>query len=83
MALNIETFKQNLVESLKAAAEQNASEVTTMEAAMNRLAEAIAGPVDEYIKTMTITIPTGVVQVQGTAAAQSNVAPIVIDNGIT
>lgn len=83
MALNIETLKQNLKESLKAAAEQNASEATTIEAAMNRLAEAIAGPVDAYIKTMTITIATGTVQVQGTAAAQSNVAPIVIDNGIT
>ena len=83
MALNIETLKQNLRSSLKAAAEQNASEATTIEAAMNRIAEAIAGPVDTYIKTMTITIATGAVQVQGTAAAQSNVAPIVIDNGIT
>ena len=83
MALNLTTFKSNLKSSLKTAAEANAQNGVSLDTAMENLANAIAAEVDAYIKTMTITILSGMIQVEGTAAAQSNVAPIVIDNGVS
>ena len=50
---------------------------------MGELAKAIAGEVDAYIKTMTITIASGLVQVQGSPSAQANVVPIVIEGGVS
>lgn len=50
---------------------------------MGELAKAIAVEVDAYIKTMTITIASGFVQVQGSSSAQENVSPIVIENVIS
>lgn len=43
----------------------------------------LADRVDAYIKTLTVTIATGLVQVEGTAVAQQNVAPIVISGGVS
>lgn len=83
MALNLTTFKSNLKSSLKTAAEANAQNGVSMDKAMENLANAIAAEVDAYIKTMTITILSGMIQVEGTASAQSNVASIVIDNGVS
>lgn len=83
MALNIESFKDSLAEALQVAAEKNMENPTTTEDAMRRLANAIAEQVDAYVKTMTITIATGLVQVQGTPSAQANVAPIIIEGGVS
>lgn len=83
MALVLQTFENSLTEKLVAAAKKNSKDGVTLENAMGELAKAIAGEVDAYIKTMTITIASGLVQVQGSPSAQANVAPIVIENGIS
>lgn len=83
MALVLQTFENSLTEKLVAAAKKNSKDGVTLENAMCELAKAIAGEVDAYIKTMTITIASGLVQVQGSPSAQENVSPIVIENGIS
>lgn len=83
MALVLQTFENSLTEKLVAAAKKNSKDGVTLENAMGELAKAIAGEVDAYIKTMTITIASGLVQVQGSPSAQANVAPIVIDGGVS
>lgn len=83
MALVLQTFENSLTEKLVDAAKKNSKDGVTLENAMGELAKAIAGEVDAYIKTMTITIASGLVQVQGSPSAQSNVSPIVIENGIS
>lgn len=83
MALVLQTFENSLTEKLVDAAKKNSKDGVTLENAMGELAKAIAGEVDAYIKTMTITIASGLVQVQGSPSAQANVAPIVIDGGVS
>lgn len=83
MALVLQTFENSLTEKLVAAAKKNSKDGVTLENAMGELAKAIANEVDAYIKTMTITIASGLVKVQGSPSAQANVAPIVIENSIS
>lgn len=83
MALNLETFKGKLKEKLVEAAGKNSKNGVTVDTAMENLANAIAGEVDAYIKTATITLVSGIIQVQGSPSAQANVAPIVVNNGIS
>ena len=54
-----------------------------LDKAMENIANAIAEKVDAYIKTMTITLDIGVVQVEGSATAQKNLSPIVVENGVS
>ena len=83
MALDKDAFKTALKTDLLAMAEANNADGVTQEEAMDRLAGVIADRVDAYIKTLTVTIATGLVQVEGTAVAQENVAPIVITGGVS
>lgn len=83
MALDKDAFKTALKTDLLAMAEANNADGVTQEEAMDRLAGVIADRVDAYIKTLTVTIATGLVQVEGTAVAQQNVAPIVISGGVS
>lgn len=88
MALNLTKFKSDLKESLKSATDENLKispndPAKALDKAMENLANAIADKVDAYIKTMTITIASGLVQVQGSPSAQTNSTPIVITNGIS
>ena len=88
MALNLTQFKKDLKESMKAAAESNKElspndPAEALDKAMENIANAIAEKVDEYIKTMTITLEIGVVQVEGSATAQKNLSPIVVENGVS
>lgn len=88
MALNLTQFKKDLKESMKAAAESNKElspndPAEALEKAMENIANAIAENVDAYIKTMTITLEIGVVQVEGSATAQKNLSPIVVENGVS
>lgn len=88
MPLNLEQFKIDLKASLKTAAEANKALTgdnleNMLDKSMENLANAVATEVDKYIKTLTLTIATGLVQVEGTAVAQANVAPIVVDNGVS
>ena len=88
MALNLTQFKKDLKESMKAAAESNMEispndPAEALDKAMENIANAIAEKVDAYIKTMTITLEIGVVQVEGSATAQKNLSPIVVENGVS
>lgn len=88
MALNLTQFKTDLKESMKAAAESNMEispndPAAALDKAMENIANAIAEKVDAYIKTMTITLEIGVVQVEGSATAQKNLSPIVVENGVS
>ena len=88
MALNLTQFKIDLKASMKAAAESNKElspndPAAALDKAMENLANAIAEKVDAYIKTMTITLDIGVVQVEGSATAQKNLSPIVVENGVS
>lgn len=88
MALNLTQFKKDLKESMKAAAESNKelspnNPAAALDKAMENIANAIAEKVDAYIKTMTITLEIGVVQVEGSATAQKNLSPIVVENGVS
>lgn len=88
MALNLTQFKKDLKASMKAAAESNKElspndPAAALDKAMENIANAIAEKVDAYIKTMTITIDIGVVQVEGSATAQKNLSPIVVENGVS
>lgn len=88
MALNLTQFKKDLKESMKAAAESNKElspndPAEALDKAMENIANAIAEKVDAYIKTMTITLEIGVVQVEGSATAQKNMSPIVVENGVS
>ena len=87
MALNLTQFKKDLKASMKAAAESNKElspndPAAALDKAMENIANAIAEKVDAYIKTMTITLDIGVVQVEGSATAQKNLSPIVVENGV-
>lgn len=88
MALNLTQFKTDLKESMKAAAESNMElspndPAAALDKAMENIANAIAEKVDAYIKTMTITLDIGVVQVEGSATAQKNLSPIVVENSVS
>lgn len=88
MALNLTQFKTDLKASMKAAAESNKElspndPEAALDKAMENIANAIAEKVDAYIKTMTITLEIGVVQVEGSATAQKNLSPIVVENGVS
>ncbi|WP_173475126.1 hypothetical protein [Fibrobacter succinogenes] len=88
MALNLTQFKADLKASMKAAAESNKElspndPAAALDKAMENIANAIAEKVDAYIKTMTITLDIGVVQVEGSATAQKNLSPIVVENGVS
>lgn len=88
MALNLTQFKKDLKASMKAAAESNKElspndPAEALDKAMENIANAIAEKVDAYIKTMTITLEIGVVQVEGSATAQKNLSPIVVENGVS
>lgn len=49
---------------------------TNPEAALDAIADALATKIIDTIKSATITIPTGVVIVNGSAVTQTNLAPI-------
>lgn len=88
MALNLAQFKKDLKSSMKAAAESNKElspndPEAALDKAMENIANAIAEKVDAYIKTMTITLEIGVVQVEGSATAQKNLSPIVVENSVS
>lgn len=88
MALNLTQFKKDLKASMKAAAKSN-KELSpndpeeALDKAMENIANAIAEKVDAYIKTMTITLDIGVAQVEGSATAQKNLSPIVVENSVS
>lgn len=85
MALVKDTLKSDLKTAILSAAISNAKDNVTLDEAIGRIAEAIAGAVDTYVKSakVTVTAPTGAIAVQGSATAQSNVVPIQIEGELS
>ena len=76
------TFSEELNAALKEAAEENNNNGVELDAAIERIASAIAEEVKEQIERAVITIPAGAVQVAGSATSQANASDIVIAGGI-
>ena len=68
MALDLNQFKADLKESLLDVANQNAVNGTTLDLAMERLANAIATEVNKYILTATVKTEVDVTSVSTTVA---------------
>lgn len=88
MALNLDTFKTNLIDDVLKAEKKNmpplkSDEESILKKSLKEVTDAIANRVDAYIKTATITFPTKSINVQGSPSAQSNTAPIILDKGIS
>ena len=66
MSLNLNQFKADLKTSLLDVASQNAVDGTTLEKAMERLANAIATEVNKYILTATVKTEVDVTSVSTT-----------------
>lgn len=80
MSLVKETLAAAIKNAIDSAYTAAAGESANSEEIRQNYANAIADAFDSYIKSVTITIGPGVIQVAGTAAAQTNPSPIVITN---
>ena len=72
--------------ALKAAQDQALAECIAGEdnaVIRQNYADNYADAVLSFNETLDLTIPIGGIQVTGTAAAQSNASPLVIDNGLS
>lgn len=78
MALN----EANLKDAIKSAFESVQNE-SSKDLAADTLADNLAKAIHNFVKEGKITVLTGEIQVQGTAAAQQNTAPLVITGGIS
>ena len=80
MALNLAQFKVDLKAALLEVAELNATDGTTMDKAIERLANAVATEVDKYILTATVKtvvdVDTVTTSVTGTCATPAGAGTI-------
>lgn len=80
MALNLAKFKEDLKDALLEVAELNATDGTTLETAIERLANAVATEVDKYILTATVKtvvdVDTVTTSVTGTCATPAGAGTI-------
>lgn len=83
MALNKTTLATAIKAGIDAAFTAAANSETTPESVRQNYANAIADAFDTYVKTATITLAPGTIQVQGSPSAQANVAPLIINGGIS
>lgn len=77
MALVKETIEIQIDALLTATADMKLKD------AKKEFREQLAQIIIDAIKSATITVQPGIIQVQGTAVAQANTIPIVIINSIT
>ena len=52
-------------------------------ATKDKLADELADSIVEAVKSATITIPVGLIQVQGPSGLYTNLVPIIIEGGLT
>lgn len=83
MALDKVTLANAIKAGIDSAYTAAAGESANSEEIRQNYANAIADAFDTYVKGMTITLATGVIQVQGSAAAQQNVTPLVVENSVS
>ncbi len=79
--------KVALTNAIKAAMDQamtsSENSGADSDAIRTQFAQSLSDAMEDFVKTASITINPGLIQVTGTAAAQSNPAPIVIANGLS
>lgn len=80
MALVPSTLAAAIKGALDAAMEASEDPEANVVQIRNDYANAVADAIDEYIKTLTITIGIGSISVSGPGGASTNPAPIVISN---
>ena len=78
MALTESTIAAELKKLMDANASDTAGSKTTQDTA-----DALAKVIVKAIKSATITIPTGKIQVEGTPAKQSNIKPIKLNSALS
>jgi hypothetical protein len=78
MALDKLTLKNDLKAALNDAESANNKDGVTCAQAFDKLADALAGVIDSYVKSAVVKViaAPGQIAVTGTPAAQSNAAPI-------
>lgn len=70
---------EQLKNDIKAFIEQsNQKPVKDVEAAIDTYCTNMENAIYKAIQSITITIPTGAIQVQGTSVAQTNIVPIIL-----
>lgn len=77
--VNIETKIEALINSLQSGDPTKKDPAATKKEFISGLADIII----DTIKTADITIATGLVQTQGSPAAQANIAPIIVLGGLS
>jgi hypothetical protein len=81
MALIPSTLSAAILAVMDTALAQSQAPEPDNAAIRQQVADGLANAVDAYIKTAQINIATGIIQVQGSATAQSNLSPLVIPTG--
>ena len=83
MALVKSTLATAIKSALDSAYAQAVNPEADNEAIKTNFSNAIADAFDDYVKTAQLTLPAGSIQVQGTAAAQSNGTPLIIPTALS
>ena len=83
MSLNKTTLNNAVKAAIDAAFTAAAQPGAVNNTIRTNYSTSITDAIDDYIKGMRITIPSGAINVTGTAAAQSNPAPIVLNNAVS
>lgn len=80
MALVKGTLSKNMQAFMKKA---NKMKQEDADKAIKTYCDQLESLIDQRIKSITITIPTGLIQVQGSPAAQANIIPIVLNKVVS
>lgn len=83
MALNKVVLATAIKGALDSAYTQAIDKDISQETVKQQWANDIADAIDNYVKSMTITMITGSIIVVGSATTQSNAVPIVLNNSVT
>lgn len=80
MGLEKGKLKKGLSDFIKGVAKMKQED---QDKAIDNYAEMMENLVYDAIRSATVTIPSGAIKTQGSATAQANGAPVVVENGIS
>lgn len=80
MALIAEQLANDIKNFIK---QSNTEPVKDIDVAIDTYCSNMETAIYNAIKTITITIPTGAIQVQGTSVAQANIVPIILTGTVS
>lgn len=79
MSLNKTTLKTAMLAAINQAYISSQDPENSNAEIRSQYAEDVADAIDAYVRSIQITIQPGVVQVTGSASAQTNPAPIILE----